>query len=467
MSGALRHLRVRLGAVLRSPGALAVILFSGLMTLLFSPSLPLDDGPGHTVVDTIARPLITIQWLWLVPALLTRAVTGRSTAPLWSQYEPAMPSLPVGLRGRILAEVTLVGLLLLLLRSPGFVLQPLADFIPGLTEGSFTTHWLVGALCLLPVTAAWASPAPTGGLLFLRPLVAAIAVYVAGVRGLLDSVPVTLAFAAALIALVLATAGREDRLAVSCRAFVRDTKHARPARPGPQALRRDLWRLPLERSRAWLVSAGIGLAVAMALDLAGLLPPTVWHLTASLGFGLLLGGVVLRPLGSPLPMAGFTRSSGYDLGAFTAAWGQLPVPRIALVRAAYGHGLVSGAALWALMIGLLLIRSFVHHGQVGLLDADGDTVAHMLLPALGAVPLLAAMLAAAAVGDRVRAWLAAGALAALLPAMIFVALAGTHLWGRTPQVELACGSAVVVVLVVIGALPALTLLREPAQSYSR
>lgn len=66
-----------------------------------------------------------------------------------------------------------------------------------------------------------------------------------------------------------------------------------------------------------------------------------------------------------------------------------------------------------------------------------------------------------------RAWLATGALVAFLPAMIFAALAGTQLWGRSPQVELACGTLVVVTLVVIGALPALTLLRDRPQSYSR
>jgi hypothetical protein len=474
MSGYARHLRVRLGAVLRSPGALAVIVLGGLATLLFSPSLPLYAGPDPTSIDAIAQPLITIQWLWMVPALITRAVTGRTTGPLWSAYQPAAPSLPVSIRMRVLAEVSVVGGLLLVARLPGFALAGLAEFVPGLpdaTGGSFPaafgSHWLVGALCLLPVAAAWASPAPSGGVLFVRPLVAASAMYLAGHLGLLDGIVTGVTATALVGGLVLWTTGRERVFAVSARRFVRPTQHWRIPAPGPERLRRDHWELPLERNRVWLIVIGLGLATWLGLDLAGLLPPNFWHLGASLALGGLLGLVVMRPMGSPLPMAGFTGSSGYGSGAFVAAWRQLPVRPEALLRGVYLHGLVTAGALWALMVGLVVLRTWLHHGALGLYDADGDSVARLLLPAVVAAPLLASLLTAAAVGDQLRSWLAAGSLVAFMPAMLFGLLAGETWLGGQPGLALAATSAVALVLLAVGGLPALSLLKDPAQSYSR
>jgi len=426
MRGALRHARVRLAAVARSPYAAVVVVISGLATLALSPTLPLVGVDADETIDRIAIPLITAQWLWLWPALITRAVMGRTTGSLWSAVEPPLPQLPVGPRARMLAEVAVVCSLLALVRAVGFAAQPLAVHLPGLpTPGAgdyvaaFGAHWLRDVLAFAPVIAAWTFPTRSSSMVMLRPLIAALAVYAAVVSGLYEGLATAAGVSAALVAVMVAPWGRD---AEGARRMLRSLSPAgaphRLPRDG-QFVRDLLWQ-PLARNRAVVLVAIGGQAALLVGEAAGVWPPMIFHVGSSLALGLLLAQVVLRPLGSPMLMASISGLGKHRLGDFAAAWSVLPVPRHTVLRGVYLHGLVGGLVLWALMVGVFYARAWLEMGGVAFSDPDVARTAALLLPAASAAPMLAGLLVSLAAGSRRFAAFVGVLLVGYLPLQIVV-----------------------------------------------
>lgn len=462
MRGLARHARVRLVETFRSPYALSVVLLSGLATLALSPTLPLADVAEDDPVDRIALPLIAVQWLWLWPALVTRAVAGRTTGSLWSAVEPPVPQLPVSPRARVLAEVLVVSCLILGVRVVGFALAPYAESVPGLPAAgpdgftvAFAEQWPLDVIVFAPVVAAWAQRTRVATLVLLRPLVAALVVYVAGRFGAYTSLASAAAVSAALTAVMVAPWG-DDRLGARRLARRMAPLGAlwRPARTSQ--LVRDLVWQPLASHPAVVVTTLIGqagLLVGQALDVW---PPMVFHMGSSLVFGLLLAHVVLRPLGSSMLMASISGLGRHRIGDFAAAWSVLPVKRHALLRGVYLHGLVGTLGLWALMSCVFLCRVWLDGSAAGAEEFRG--AATVLVGAVFVGPLVAGFLVSLAAGDRRLALLAGMLLVVFLPVELVLARA------IEARFEALSGWTIVLVLAAllaaVGGLPPLVHLRR-------
>lgn len=462
MRGLARHARVRLVETLRSPYALSVVLLSGLATLALSPTLPLVNVAADEPLDRFMLPLIAVQWLWLWPALVTRAVAGRTTGSLWSAVEQPLPQLPVSPRSRVLAEVGVVCALILGVRAIGFALAAFAASVPGLPTAeaagyaaAFAVQWPLDVVVFAPVVAAWAHPTRVAPLVMLRPLLAALAVYSAGRFGLYANLASAAIVAAVLTAVMVAPWGGDAR---GLRRLARRLAPQGPLwrRAHASQLTRDLLWQPLARNPAVVFGALFGqggLLVGQALDMW---PPMVFHLGSSVVFGLLLAQVVLRPLGSPMIMASVSGLGRHRLGDFTAAWSVLPVKRHALLRGVYLHGLVGALGLWALMTGVFLCRVWLEGGAAA--AHDSRHAAALLLAAVFVTPLLAGLLLALAAGDRGLGILAGAALVAFLPVQIALTrvvearLDGVPGW--------ATAMALAALLAAVGGLPPLAHLRR-------
>ncbi len=419
MRGLARHARIRFVETLRSPYALSVVALSGPATLALSPTLPLVTVPADEPIDRIVLPLIAVQWLWLWPALITRAVAGRTTGSPWSAVEQPVPQLPVSPRSRVLAEVLTVCALLLAVRAVGFALAPYAASVPGLPSAgsggyalAFAAQWPLDVVVFAPVIAAWIFPTRAPALVLLRPLVAALAVYSAGRLGLFEHLGVAAAVSATLTAAMVAPWGGDTRgLQRLVEGLAPVGPIWRPARPA-QLIEDLLWQ-PLARNRATVVGALVGQGGLLIGQALGVWPPLVFHLGSSVVFGMLLAQVVLRPLGSPMLMASISGLGRHRLGDFTAAWSVLPVKRHVLLRGVYFHGLVGAIALWALMTGVFLCRAWLDGGV--LIQADERHGATLLLGAVFIAPMLAGLLVALAASDRALGWLAGVMLLVYLP----------------------------------------------------
>jgi len=422
MRGLVRHARVRLGATLRSPYALLVVVLAGLATLALSPTLPLVTLAADDPIDRVAIPLIAVQWLWLWPALITRAVAGRTTGPLWSAVEQPIPQLPVSSRSRVLAEVLVVCSMTLAVRAVGFALEPYSATVPGLPvaehggyPAAFATQWLLDVVVFAPVVAAWAFPTRAPTLVMLRPLFAALAVYAAGRLNLYANLASAAVVSAALTAVMVAPWGGDLKGLQRLAGMVAPLGPAwRPARASQ--LTRDLLWQPLARNSSFVIGALVGQGLLLAGEALQVWPPMIFHLGSSVVFGLLLAQVVLRPMGSPMIMASVSGLGKHRLGDFTAAWSVLPVERHALLRGVYLHGLFGALALWALMTGVFLCRVWLEGGALAAPDTQGG--ATLLLGAAFVTPLLAGLLVALAAGDRILGLLTGALLVAFLPVQI-------------------------------------------------
>jgi hypothetical protein len=321
-----------------------------------------------------------------------------------------------------------------------------------------------GALLAFPMLLAWAAPAPSIPLLWVRPVVVLAALFGAMQAGLLATPGRLAATAAAISGLVLLAGGREPGWpsALTWRRS-RPEPCWRPALAPRRRLRRDFLGEPVRRLGLLAASLVLLQVAATAADAVAPLPPYFLMGVSAVVLGQILA-LALRPAGSALVAWGFRGRSGCRSGDLERAFSVLPVRPESVRRAAYLHGFVVSLGVWAGAALVVAVRAWLRTGRPGLVDADGDSLLPFVLVGLCVVPLTAGFVASATAGDGPKMALSGGALLGLfnLPGIILVVAASLADRGSRAPLLLSVGT--VVLLTVVGSLPPLALLLRPRPS---
>jgi hypothetical protein len=389
------HFRVRSVWTLLDPRAAVVLLVFSLLALLHTAD------PGALVRDLESElrwvaTMIWVMWLYLWPALPAMAASGRTTGGQGTAMRlRAFPPLPVGPRMRAVAETCVVLAYVVLVRVIARWAFPAAE----LTENSSASS--LDLLLMVPTILAWVAPAPSINFFMLRPLALAALLAIAVQLGMTSTDVGLVSTALAVTGLCLATIGREWRAPLIRRRIPRAVERVRPGIDPARRLRGDAWRLPAATWGPAVLSLVLLVVVLLALDLYRSLPMYALPLVS----GLLISTAIvlsLRPFDSNLIGMGLSGKQGARIGDFMRAWSVLPVRPGSVLRLVYLHGLVVMGGLWLGFVVALMARSWFRFGRLGLLTADGGDLSVVVIPFAAAVPCLAGLLVAAAVGDRTR-----------------------------------------------------------------
>ncbi len=459
MRGFLRHLQVRLAAVLRSPMALLMVLFLAvagtMMSTVFRPTPMTDMGP---VFDVLFRTLM----IWMFPFMVAIFITGW----LWTLGEGSglgtmiLPTLPVSPRTRILAETT-GGLILL--AAPflavalilGAVTDPGSTWRSVVNLNSLAEDGLIGILVLLPVLVACIAPTGKEWFNWVRSLVTAIIMAVlvtAGLtRGLAQTAVVGLGMTTVILWLY--------RLgpAFDLESLVKGNGSPRLYRPGlpPEVrFRRDLWRRPVRKFWPALVAMLlITFVVPPLVNWLGI-PETLFVFSAGILPGLMIH-LLMFPLGIHLFNGdrGITGSGG-NRGTFQQAWAYLPLPYYQVLRGVWLHGIISGLICWVLYV--------THFVLMMAFNDEWTAIVWFHVSLVLVIPAGAGFLVAGAAGDGLRLTLAIAALIGIPVADI-----GFTIGLKSAGVAMSQNQQIFVVFAValaatlIGGLPPLIHLRRP------
>lgn len=458
-----RHFRVRLGSVLRDPGALLVLAAAGAATILLWPgvSAPADGGWTPTSAGTSPAPAAlegTTVFLWLLlwPVLPVIAAAGRVAPSARGDAfaQRGCPALPVTPRARMLAEALLVLLAVALAHA-------IRALLPGAPAPAGLLRELVaGALVALPVLLAWATPAPSVALLWIRPSLVVLALLGAAALGVLATPAGAVATGAALSAAVLAGAHLDlSALRSFPRRPDRPPSAARPAIDPARRLRRDFLLERLRRLGPLAAALLLVLSAVLAADAIRPLPPFVTLAVSVLALSQIFA-LALRPAGSALVPWAFRGSSGARAGDLVRAFSVLPVRPESVRRAAYVHGLVVALGVWGASVAVVALRALSRTGRLALTDADGDSLLPLLILGLCVVPVAAGLVVSAASGDGFKLALSGGALLGLfnLPGMAYLVVAS--LLGQGARAGAVAALGLIALLTLAGSLPPLLLLRR-------
>jgi len=432
------HGRIRLGAVLRSPLVLIVLLFSGGVSIFFWPCLASKSGVEGVFFDTGAEldvvgggpAAIVILWAFtwsLMAGLLVggAAVGGRKTDTVCLR---ALPALPIGARARALAEAFVVLTFVVVLRGAhclwfGFHLDP-PEYFAASCAG-YMRDTLLGSLLVLPFLVAWVTPGRSVHFWFIKPVVLAALLWGAFELELLAEPVPFAATCLVLTGLSLLAVSREPSIPLAWRKRAGPPEsRVRTARPPEEQLCRDQWLRPLPAVGMLLAAE----AVLVIAERAVGFPDYGFYFGSCLVFGFLFSYVALRPLGcnlfSPYPLV---RRQSESTG-FAAAWTVLPVRRAAVIRGAYAHGLVTGAGILAAIIGVAVLTTWLQTGRAALVDFGGDPAGEVFYPLLALVPCLAGGLASAAAGDRLLGFVSLAAGICVLMGHFLMLILGPPVW---------------------------------------
>jgi len=422
MRAFITHYRIRMQACFRAPFALAVLLFSGLLSVLYWPTLMAPGvlgGPLLSAEQGINEGALLLIWIYIWPMLAGTLARGSSAADdREAMGHVLLPALPVGMKTRILAETLLVLTVVLVLQAPLFLLGGSMReyfYLPSLVDygtadlGLLARRLVFGTLIMLPSTAMWVAPARSMHFYFMiRPLAVMVLLFLAMKIGWLAAPTGCAVTCLALFGLVLLSVDWERDRTFSWKS--RSTRTEAIYRPGldpDQRLRRDFWLKPV-----------LPLVVRRGLEPAGLIydqwfgfPEMGFYLYTCLVMSGVLSLVVLKPMGIPLIEAG----GGLGLAAGAAgrqarAHEVLPVRREAVTRGIYLHGLLTGLLIWGTVVGVNLLTTWLNLGELRMVDIDGDSADKYILPYIAVVPCLAGALTSSAMRDlgRVMVCMAAG-----------------------------------------------------------
>jgi hypothetical protein len=398
-----------------------------------------------------------LLWLMLWPCLVGGLASGRCAGSIQQLFgQKPMPTLPLGMRVRVLVEVT--AMLVVVLATRFVAVFSLLDwYVEPPAESSFwlqfTADSILGAVMTLPILLAWASPAENQAIYWLKPAAFVGLIYAAVGLGLLVTRTGCVVVGILLSVLALSVVGFSfgtPRLQV--RPSGRPETRWRPALDPEVQLRRDQWMQPLVRFWYVLVAALIVAIAAVLLNHWFELPRPTFYICMVFASCLLLGCLALRPIGSVLVVAGHTGAPGHRPGEFAAAWSVLPVPREAVLRGVYLHGLITGAAIWVMVLAANHWSSWLATGELSLVDYRGRPVGWLLYSAFAIVPCLAGFLTAGAVADRVCFFVSFGAMVAFLPLREVA---------HTTQVSPSMTACLLLGLALVGGAPPLRHLRKP------
>ncbi len=389
------HFRIRLAWTVREPRAAIVLLVFSVVALLHVADPQtlvggLEDEAGWAAV------MVWVMWLYLWPALPAIAAAGRATGGRGTAIRfRALPALPVGPRMRAIAETGVVLSYVTFVRTIARWALPAAE----VTGGSTATA--LDLLVMMPTIVAWVAPAPSFNIYMLRPLVLAALLAVAVLLGTTSTALGVVLTAIAVTGLCLVTVGHEWRSPRIHRRVPRAEERVRPGIDPGRRLRSDAWSLPAAKWGPAVLSLLPLVVVALVLDAHGYLPRYALPLFS----GLVVSTTIvlsLRPFDSNLIGMGLSGKQGARMGDFMRAWSVLPVRPESVLRIVYLHGLVVAGGLWLGFVIAVMARAWIRLGRPGLLTADGDNLAVIVIPFAAAVPCLAGLLVAAAVGDRTR-----------------------------------------------------------------
>jgi hypothetical protein len=464
---------IRVGSLLSTPPGLGLLLLAALAaqivgTLLLA-SVNVANLSANPEISPPPYPQRVLLWLmgvyalWMWTWILARPFSGaRGT---WGGRPWPLPALPLGFRGRLLAEA--VAALVLVPAAGLLMVAPVAawaaPFLPGggvvrsfvravlqvlfaHPEGAVWYAAVLGSLGL-PVVLAWLAPIREDGPYYGRSFLVAALVGL----GVLW-IPGPFLFRAVvsglgLSALIVATQGL-----TLTPTFRRESPSAgdlsRPALDPEARFRRDRWeRLRRPALRYGVPAACLLVASLGFLGLADVKPG--FHLLVVLAAVGLLAGVYKRPVGIDLFATDRSaRSPSLFSGAYARAWSLLPLHPETVRRSVYLHGFVSAALVWLLFFAYTRLAH-----ALGLSFGSW----HRDLPLALAVPCAAGLLLCGAVGDSVRGTLSALGLFSLPLAHVFslVLASGT--------LDLAAATAlnwgVLLALAIVGGVPPLVHLR--------
>lgn len=478
MNAMLTHLRIRLGALLRDPLGLAMVLGTGVATFVMWPGPMPRSGPviafaGQPEPPVLAT-LFVFLWIWIWPALAGPRTGGRSSViGLGSSMSVhPNPALPIGARARVASETALLLGAVLLVRAPALFLGGWihgAFALPGPYPGDaawaagFAGSSAVGAAIMLPTAVAWVIPSRCPERMFARSGLMTAALMAAMWAGLLATPLSAVATGAALAAVQLALVGRERRgLRTPWRLGIGQGQLSRPPRPPRNQLVRDFVLRPLPLALGLLAAQASLMAAGTILfpgvHLAGEDGPGIVYMGGSLLLGVALGYLALRPMRSAQAVAGVFGRPGYRTGDFIGAWSILPVRRESVLRGVYLHGLLSTAAIWAAAVASAVVSSRLEHGPFDAAAFITGSPGTLLLPMAAVIPCMAGLLAAGAAGSKGKATLAAVALIAVFQGHFLLLML------RTP---LPLHAAFLAAAAVLGGAPILPDLRRPSMRPDR
>jgi len=466
MSAFLTHLRIRLRATLADPVALAVMIGTGLATLILWPGPMPASGPplafgGEAMPQGLAT-LYTFMWIWLWPAVASLRVGGATATGGTSGvlFQRGHPVLPIGPRARVLAEVAVTVTWVLVVRAAVLPAGPWLHDIaasarpyPGLAAFAvaFGRHTLEGLVVVLPALVVWTMPSRAPQWMFARAAGLVVVQLLAARLGLLVTPALCLVTSLALVGLLLAPFGREwqpwhrSPQRPQSAAVV-----ARAAEPPHRQLVHDFLVRPLPWLAAALVAQGIvlvaGLLVWPGVRLLGEDSPGLVYFGSIVVLSFALSLIALRPMASAQAVAGLFGKPNYREGDFVAAWSVLPVRREWVLRGVYLHALLVSLFIFTLALGVNLLKAVVEHHQWAVLDFEHNPAARLFVPLVAAVPCVAGFVAASAAGRRRKAVLAAAALLAVIHG---------HLLMLILKVPVPIHAAVLVALALVGGGPVL------------
>jgi len=429
MTMLVKHAFIRLRVAASNPLGFALLLFSGLVTIVFWPGLTDASGagwPAGQITDPRGAVVsVTVVLLWLVmwpmiasSPLRGQVVKGRRSGTFATQ---AHPTLPIGPRTRVIVEALTVLVVVMIIRAPILFSDLFGDVLQTLVRGTdhaapwrewFIEQSLAGGLIMLPFLLLGGRVASSIEAYWLRGLVLAIALFGAMKLGWLETLPLCLVTCLTLSILVLLLPEGETRRLTVPQSLIRSSPLARPFRSPESQFRRDLWLRPLPIA-AGLLAAEV---VFIILDQTIELPELAFYLLSVLVFSWLLSFVPLQPMRSKMAMAGVFCKPGFQPGDFADACGVLPIRRRVMTRSAFVYGLVTTAFIWSTALGVIALSSWFDAGVFGLLDSDGDSLARLLLPSVAMIPSIASLLICSIHGNR-RGALLSGVSILILPVL--------------------------------------------------
>jgi len=431
MSAFLTHLRIRLRATLGDPAALAVMIATGLATLILWPGPMPATGPrllfGDEAMPAGTATLYVFMWIWLWPAVASLRVGGSTTTGTASVVlaQRGHPALPVGPRAHVLAEVAVIVLFVLVVRT---ALLAAAPWLHGIgTE--FGPRTFEGLVVMLPALVAWTVPGRAPQLRFARAGGVVVLQLVAMRSGLLATTALCTITSLALVGLLLAPFGREWHPWRRSPQRPRSAAvRARRAGPPHRQLVHDFLVRPLPWVAAMLAAQIVvliaGSLVWPGVRLLGEDSPGVVYFGTVVVLSLALSFIALRPMGSAQAVAGLFGKPNYRAGDFLTAWSALPVRREAVLRGVYLHGLVVSLFIFALALGVNLLVAVLEHRAWAVLDFDRNPAARAFLPMVAAVPCVAGFVAASAAARRDKALLAGLALLLVVQGHLLMLMLG-------------------------------------------
>lgn len=416
MRGLRIHILSRLQSLCYRPLAL------GLLLLSVAPAIWLWPHPsfmGWALAEpSVPRMEFLVVWCWLFPILPALCIRGRVTGNARDVMTTlAIPTLPVRLQTRVIAELLLSVLLLLLARVIAYFLYT-PPFVP------FLEQTILGLCLFAPFLVAWATPTQHDSSYTLKPMFLALLLYSCMKLGWMHSNFVVLPICFGLAIAAWWTITWDVSLGVSKEKTSTPALRFRQARSPNAQFLRDLWLNPVQQFGWHLFGLGLVLAGLLVAEWFTTVPDIAVYVVSCLFVGFLIFVVALRPMGSQTALSGMARSYGGNPGDFLRACTLFPLSQRTILRSVYVYVLVVGLAAMVVVVGILAYYSILRTGELTLVSQTGRPLLGLLVTMFVVAPCLAGALTANLVGDRLATRLSTGVLVTLMPlyALVHVGL---------------------------------------------